>query len=200
MKNNAQNLLVALALLLTLNLESTTAWAQTTAFTYQGQLVSSGVPLTGTYNLTFSLFNVANGGSAIAGPVTTNGVPVNNGLFTVTIDFGGSVWNGQTNWLQIGVETNGATSFTTLAPRQQVLPAPDAIFAYSASNLLGTLPAVQLSGTVPLARISTRPLLPSSAFTASVSLARRGLACQSWPGCRRTLTSVCGNSVTSFSS
>ena len=69
------------------------------------------------------------------------------------IDFGPGVFTGATNWLEIGVETNGASSFTTLTPRQQLTPTPYAIFAESASNLLGMLPAVQLSGTVPLAQL-----------------------------------------------
>jgi trimeric autotransporter adhesin len=140
-------------------LSATWTFAQSTAFTYQGQVTSSGVPVSGTYNLTFSLLNAASGGTAIAGPVGTNGVLVNNGFFTVTIDFGAGVWNGQTNWLQIGVETNGAASFTSLAPRQQILPVPYAVFANSASNLLGALPAIQLSGTVPL------PQLPAGVVT-----------------------------------
>lgn len=122
--------------------------AQGTAFTYQGQLVSSGAPASGIYNLSFTLFTVPAGGSAAAGPVITNGVIVTNGLFTVTIDFGSGVFIGQTNWLEIGVETNGVNTFTTLAPRQQLTPTPYAIFAHTASNLLGTLPAVQLSGVV----------------------------------------------------
>ena len=114
MQINIQKTCVALALLTlsTLNSQLTTARAQGTAFTYQGQLVSGGSPASGTYNLQFSLFNVASGGSAIAGPVTNNAVFVTNGLFTVTIDFGNGVWNGETNWLQIGVETNGSGAFT----------------------------------------------------------------------------------------
>ncbi len=79
--------------------------------------------------------------------MTNNGVLVTNGLFTVAIDFGSGVLNGATNWLQIGVETNGANNFTTLTPRQQLTPAPYAIFAESSSNLLGTLPASQLTTT-----------------------------------------------------
>jgi hypothetical protein len=107
--------------------QPSTAFAQGTAFTYQGRLQNNGSPANGTYNLTFSLFNVSGGGSAVAGPVNTNGVVVTNGLFTVTIDFGAGVFTGQTNWLQIGVETNGASSFTTLTPRQQLIPTPYAI-------------------------------------------------------------------------
>ncbi|HUA66852.1 MAG TPA: tail fiber domain-containing protein [Alphaproteobacteria bacterium] len=133
-----------LAALFIFNVQPEIVRAQGTAFSYQGQLASNGVPVSGTYSLTFSLFNVASGGNAVAGPVVTNGVFVNNGLFDVTIDFGAGVWNGQTNWLQIGVETNGAASFTTLVPRQEILPVPYAIFASSASTLLGTLPLGQL--------------------------------------------------------
>ena len=125
------------------------AFAQGTAFTYQGQLQNNGSPASGSYNLTFSLFNVNPGGTALAGPVTTNGVIITNGLFMVTLDFGASVWNGETNWLQIGVETNGTGSFTTLAPRQQLTPTPYAIFAEgaNASGISGTIPAGNLGGT-----------------------------------------------------
>jgi DNA-binding transcriptional ArsR family regulator len=47
------------------------------------------------------------------------------------------------------VQTNGGTGFTTLSPRQPLYSVPYAITANSANNLLGTLPASQLSGTVP---------------------------------------------------
>ncbi len=72
-----------------------------------------------------------------------------NGLFTTTLSFG-SVFNGAAYWLEIGVRTNGSTgSFTILSPRQAITPTPYAITANSASNLLGTLPATQLSGPLP---------------------------------------------------
>src|SRR5580765_325799 len=100
-----------LALLSTLNSQLSTLFAQGTAFTYQGQLQNNGSPASGTYNLAFSLFNVSSGGSAVAGPVTTNGVIVTNGLFTVQIDFGPAVFTGAAYWLQVGVETNLASSF-----------------------------------------------------------------------------------------
>ena len=143
MKKQIKQLLIALVLLSALN---STAFAQGTAFTYQGQLQNNGSPASGTYNLTFTLFTNSAGGTAIAGPVTNNAVGVTNGLFTVLIDFGSGVWNGETNWLEIGVETNGAGSFTTLAPRQQLTPTPYAIYAESvaASGINGTLTNGQL--------------------------------------------------------
>src|ERR1039458_7976967 len=126
---------LAMLALSTLNSQLSTAFAQGTAFTYQGQLQNNGSPASGTYNLTFSLFNVSSGGTAVAGPVTTTGVIVINGLFTVPIDFGAGVFTGATSWLQIGVETNGFNTFTTLSPRQQLTPTPYAVFAENATGL-----------------------------------------------------------------
>ena len=135
-------ILFAILALSALNRQLSTANAQGTAFTYQGQLQNNGSPANGTYNLTFTLFATNSGGTDVAGPVTNSAVAISNGLFTVTIDFGSSVWNGHANWLQIGVETNNATSVTTLAPRQQITPAP---YAIAAESMNGTLPASQLT-------------------------------------------------------
>jgi hypothetical protein len=75
-------------------------------------------------------------------------VGVTNGLFTVLVDFGAGVFTGNSNWLSIGVRTNGGGAFTPLTPREQVTPAPYAIFAESASaaGLSGTIPAADLTG------------------------------------------------------
>jgi hypothetical protein len=154
-KNNRWLALLATLALFTLNLQPANMLAQGTAFTYQGQLQAGGSPVSGTFNFTFSLYGAMTGGPAMAGPVATNGVIVTNGWFTVTMDFGAGVWNGQTNWLELAVETNGDASFTTLAPRQQLTPTPYAIFAETSSNLSGTLPVAQLSGTVPLTQLPT---------------------------------------------
>jgi photosystem II stability/assembly factor-like uncharacterized protein len=131
-------------------------FGQGTAFMYQGQLGSSGSPADGNYDFKFTLYPAAqtNGVSPASGSLTNEDVAVSNGLFTTTLDFGPGIFTGQSLWLQIGVRTNGATDFTMLSPLQPVLPAPYAIFANSAGNLTGELPASQLSGT-----------LPASAFT-----------------------------------
>jgi photosystem II stability/assembly factor-like uncharacterized protein len=126
------------------------AWGQGTAFLYQGQLGSSGAPANGDYNFKFSLYPAAqtNGLSAI-GSLTNDAVGVTNGLFATTVDFGQGVFTGRNLWLEIGVCTNGTNNFTLLSPLQPVLPTPYAIFANSASNLLGQLAASQLTGTLP---------------------------------------------------
>jgi len=124
------------------------AHAQGAAFTYQGQLLNGGNPANGSYDLRFSLFTVSSGGSLAYGFLTNSATAVSNGTFTVTLDFGGGVFDGTTYWLEIGVRTNGSGAFTALSPRQQLTPAPYAIFATSSSNLSGTVSTAQLSGTV----------------------------------------------------
>ena len=57
--------------------------AQGTAFTYQGQLVSNGLPAHGYYDFTFALFNNAstNTGRQVDATQTNLDVGVTNGLF-----------------------------------------------------------------------------------------------------------------------
>ncbi len=122
--------------------------AQGTLFTYQGRLQTTNGPANGTYDLTFGLYNAATGGSQFGSTVQTNGNFVTNGLFIVTVDFGAGIFDGTPYWLQIGVRTNGAASFTALLSREQLTPAPYAIYSEggNAAGLTGTLPATALSG------------------------------------------------------
>ena len=146
MKHRIQHPLLALALLSTLNLQSSTASAQGTAFNYQGRLNDNGSPASGIYDLRFAIYDSTNGpGVLIAGPVTNSTTAVTNGLFTVTLDFAKGVFPGPARWLQLDVRTNGSGAFTTLLPRQPILPTPSAILANTASNLLGPPPAAQWS-------------------------------------------------------
>ena len=132
------------------------ALAQGTAFTYQTKLDESGGPVSGSYDLMFTLYDSTNvPGNVVAGPITNSATAVTNGLITVTLDFG-KRFDGNPRWLEVAVRTNGAAAFTTLTPRQPLLPVPYAIMANSASNLLGALPASQLSGTVPLDAVARR--------------------------------------------
>ena len=124
MKNKLTLLLVLLASLAALNLA-----AQGTAFTYQGFLQNNGSPASGTFSFTFSLYATNTNGIALAGPITNGGVGVSNGLFTATIDFGTNAFTGSNVWLQIGVATNGVSTFTSLTPRQLLTPTPYAVFA-----------------------------------------------------------------------
>lgn len=141
-------LIVALSFLLAAN---TGLHAQGTAFTYQGRLNDGGKPSTGIYDLRFTIFDSTNQpGNVIAGPLTNSATAVSNGLFAVTLDFGAGVFTGNPYFLEMGVRTNGNTNaFTVLSPRQLLTPTPYAIFANTASNLSGPLPAAQVAGTLP---------------------------------------------------
>jgi hypothetical protein len=169
----SNHIVLALALLTclsTLNLQLSTAFAQGTAFTYQGRLNTSGSPANGLYDLRFMVWDAPTNGNLVAGAMTNSATGVTNGLFAVTLDFGDGVFTGPARWLQLDVRTNGPGSpgFTPLLPLQQLLPTPFAIMANTASNLLGTLPAAQLSGTLPASQLSgTVPLaqLPGAVVT-----------------------------------
>src|SRR5580658_7806746 len=142
---------LALVLLPILNLHPSTARALGTAFMYQGQLSASGSPANGNYDFTFALFNNSSTNTGQVGRLLTQtNIGVTNGLFTAVLDFG-DVFSGDVTWLAIGVRTNGgSSSFTALNPLQELTPTPYAMFANTASNLSGILPAAQLSGTLPL--------------------------------------------------
>ena len=123
------------------------AFAQGTAFTYQGRLNSGGNPANGTYDFRFKLFEDSFGNTQAGSTVLTNGIPLTNGLFTVTIDFGAGIFNGSNYWLEVDVRTNNGGSYADLNPLQAVTPTPYAIFANTASNVSGTITSANLSGT-----------------------------------------------------
>lgn len=103
-----------------------------TAFTYQGQLRQGGFPLTGTADFQFSLWDAAATppGVQIGALLSLDNAAVSNGLFTATLDFGAGVSPGAARWLEVAVRSpSGSGSFTTLSPRQELTPAPNALYA-----------------------------------------------------------------------
>jgi hypothetical protein len=154
MRTMNRPVLLMLTLLLLLGAASKLS-AQGTAFNYQGRLSDAGAAANGKYDLRFAVFNAVTNGTQAGISLTNFNVPVSNGLFTVTLDFGSGLFTGTNYWLDIAVRaTNVTTVFTTLVPRQPILPVPYAIFANSASNLLGNVSATQLTGTVPSSQIA----------------------------------------------
>jgi hypothetical protein len=103
--------------------------------TYQGSLNDGGVPANGSYDFTFRMYNALLAGNVTSGPISATLV-LNNGLFTVPLDFGPTAFNGEALWLSITVRRAGVGNYTTLTPRQPITPAPYASFAATA----GTLP------------------------------------------------------------
>lgn len=123
---------VCLGLLLATGLQQ--SFAQTTAFTYQGRLSDGVGAANGTYDFEFVVFAAATGGTPVAGPAGLSGVTVSNGFFTVTLDFGVGIFTGAERWLELGVRTNGSTSFTALSPRTEITPTPYALHAQNVAS------------------------------------------------------------------
>src|ERR1039458_2755284 len=133
------------------------ALAQGTAFTYQGQLSAGGSPANGLYDFRFKLESDPLGDFPVTGFVFPHAIPGSNGLFSTTIDFGRGLFTGSNYWLDVEVRTNNPANtlaYTALLPLPALTPAPYAVFANSASNLLGVLPAAQLIGPLGAAGLS----------------------------------------------
>ncbi len=104
------------------------------AFTYQGELTESEVPADGLYDLQICLFDSPISPAAIGCATGTDDVPVEAGLFNLTLDFGSAVFIGQQRFLELRVRPGDSTGgYTTLSPRQLVRPAPEALRANAAS-------------------------------------------------------------------
>ncbi len=128
----------------------TVADAQTTAFTYLGRLAENGVPANGSNDFTFTLYDDATVGATVGMSNVVNDLAVANGLFTATLDYGASAFDGSARWLEIAVRPGVSVgAYTNLAPRQPINATPYAIYAAgaSAAGISGTLPAASLSGT-----------------------------------------------------
>ena len=119
--------------------------AQTTSFTYQGHLTDMNNPPTGIYQMEFKLFDALSEGNKI-GPTIPNNVSVAHGVFSVTLDFGATVFTGQNRFLEIAVRKNANENFTVLTPRQQISSSPYSIRTLSAAQADLAMDANKLGG------------------------------------------------------
>jgi hypothetical protein len=136
---------IIVGLLITLVLFSQTSFAQTTEFTYQGRLLSGGLPASGNHDFQFSLYDAETGGNQIGSTVTLTEVSVNNGVFSVRIDFG-NAFPGANRFLEIAVKESGAAAFATLSPRQAITSTPYSIKSLNADNATSAANAANLGG------------------------------------------------------
>lgn len=101
-----------------------------TRFTYQGQVKQAGTPLNNTADFEFRLFSAPFAGLQAGSTIPVSGVNLVNGLFTVSLDFGSSPFNGDPRWLEIAVRSPaGGGNFTVLTPRQPLTATPFALYA-----------------------------------------------------------------------
>ena len=143
------------------------AAAQSTEFTYQGRLLSGDVPANGAHDFEFILWDAESGGNQIGATVTLTQVNVQNGVFSVRIDFGNQ-FPGANRFLEIRVRPSGSgAAFTGLAPRQAISSAPYAIKSINAENaanatLLGGFDRTQFVRVIDSRLTDARPPLPNS--------------------------------------
>jgi len=120
---------------------ATPALAQSTAFTFQGQLDDLGAPASGPHDFRFRLYDTASGGAPLGSPVCADNVDVIAGVFTAQLDFGQQYATTAARYLEIevrvdtGLDCGDLSGFVAMAPRQQVTAAPMASHANSAFAL-----------------------------------------------------------------
>ncbi len=116
------------------------AFAQSTAFTYQGQLNDGGTPAQGLYDFRFRLFDAATNGTLIGSSQCVDNVTVKDGVFTATIDFGSQFNTTTPRFLDIQVRKDtgldcSTGTYSLLSPRQPITATPAASQAASAFSL-----------------------------------------------------------------
>ncbi|GBC92490.1 hypothetical protein HRbin15_00960 [bacterium HR15] len=104
-------------------------------FTYQGFLREGTNPANGNYDFRFRLYSDPDGSNQVGSAIFRANVAVQNGLFTVSLDFG-NVWTGEPRYLEISVRRAGTGSYTVLSPLVAITHTPYAIFARQAQSAL----------------------------------------------------------------
>lgn len=110
-----------------------------TVFSYQASLSNTSGPITGSCDFKFRLFDSATGTNQVGTLNDRTGVTLRQGLFSTTLDFG-NVFNGGSRWLETQIRCpTGSGLYTTLAPRQPILPNPYALTAATAQTANGAI-------------------------------------------------------------
>jgi hypothetical protein len=100
---------------------------------YQGVLKESGVPVTGTRDMTFRLYSNSACTTQLGSDIVKNDVPVANGLFNVALDVNQTYYGGDGVWIRVLV---GGTSLGC----QEILPAPYALSLRPGATIKGDSP------------------------------------------------------------
>jgi hypothetical protein len=166
-----------------------------TGFTYQGQLESGGEPVSESCSMAFRLYDDESGGSQ-AGSAITATVPVSDGLFTVSLDFGSGAFDGDARWLGIRVLCLGDAGYADLG-RQALTASPYALYALSTGALQGHPVTTTLPATDQVLKWDGSTWAPDSdddtIYTAGAGLDLSGSAFSVVTGTIQTrVTGVCG--------
>lgn len=111
-----------------------------TAFTYQGQLKQGDSVVVGSVDLRFRLMSDDTGDTQVGPVIEIDDFLIEDGLFTVDLDFGPGVFTGKARWLEVAVrvphDPSGMNPHTVLSPRQPIMPAPYAQYALNIPTVL----------------------------------------------------------------
>jgi len=100
------------------------------------------------YQMQFVLFDAPAGGNQIGGTIANPSVAVAQGIFTVQLDFGASVFTGADRFLQISVRRNASETYTILSPREKIASSPYSVRTLSAAQADISLDSNKLGGVL----------------------------------------------------
>jgi hypothetical protein len=162
-------LLIAIAPLLLTGITTLHAADNTTAFTYQGQLRTDNGNAHGPFDFQFTLFESHENGEPHAPPIELADVPIEDGRFTVLLDFGLDPLGHLDLWLEIAVRPHpDITDFIVVQPRQRLTPVPFAIRAMHSAEAdlaLGLPPGSITADQVAEASLTANLLAPGQLVT-----------------------------------
>jgi trimeric autotransporter adhesin len=119
---------------------------------YQGKLTVQGLAAQGLYDMRFQLWDDLTDGSPVGAARTNAAILVEQGLFSVLLDWTADDFTGGSRWLELGVRTNASVmDYTILSPRQPIASSPHALVA-------GHLSETGLAGEYSAATTLSNPL------------------------------------------
>jgi hypothetical protein len=119
--NNYCLIILAAVALLSLTAGIVSAETSTQMITYQGMLTdAAGNPLTGMYQVNFTLYDALTGGTALNSD--NHKIKTENGLFTTVLSFEPEFFDGRGLWIGVRLGTD-----EEMTPRQAIRPVPYAL-------------------------------------------------------------------------
>ncbi len=119
---------------------------------YQGRLTDGGAPAQGSHDFDFRLVDAATGGGTVGDPILVT-LTVQQGVFTTSLAFPATAFNGAPRWIEVRVRKTPAAGAEAsqyyVLERQPLLPTPYAIRAASAGTV-ASVPVQSLPSSVPL--------------------------------------------------
>lgn len=163
-----QRLLLLLAVVYT----STAFAGGTFPLTYQGSLSENGIPANGIYDFNVGIYDSASASSPLVF-ISADDVEVTDGVFTFELAVNSSLLD-LNLWLEITVRDNGIAEFTVLSPRQQVIPAAQALLADTVSdNSIDSLHIV--NGSISIDDVNTTQIQARASVVCQQGFAIAGI-------------------------